>query len=380
MFIDICVIQNVPSSNINRDDTGSPKTALYGGVQRARVSSQAWKRAMRVMFPALLEETSLGVRTKFAIDLIAKEIASKRADLADRAEDLAVAVLCSSGIKVKASDRKGESEGSLATGYLVFIARSELGKLSDLAISWADEGVDIAKVDAQMKKAVAEVFHGKQAIDIALFGRMLADAPEYNVDASAQVAHAISVDRVIQEYDYFTAVDDCAPEDNAGAGMIGTVSFNSSTLYRYATVDLDSLFDQVEDEEAASEGAAAFVEAFVRSMPSGKQNTFANRTLPNLVAVRFRETQPFNPVGAFEQPVYPREDASVSALAAMRLAETIAETEEAFDMPACASWYVQSGMQGVSEEALQGLGVRVDMRSLLDNVRGEARRCLSMEE
>ena len=380
MFIDICVIQNVPSSNINRDDTGSPKTALYGGVQRARVSSQAWKRAMREMFPALLEEKSLGVRTKFAIDLIAKEIVNKRADLADRAEDLAVAVLCSSGIKVKASDRKGESEGSPATGYLVFIARSELEKLGDLAISWADEGIDVAKVDARMKKAVSEIFHGKQAIDIALFGRMLADAPELNVDASAQVAHAISVDRVIQEYDYFTAVDDCAPEDNAGAGMIGTVSFNSSTLYRYATVDLDSLFDQVEDEDAASEGAAAFVEAFVRSMPSGKQNTFANRTLPNLVAVRFRETQPFNPVGAFEQPVYPREDASVSALAAMRLAETIAETEEAFDMPACASWYVQSSMQGVSEEALQGLGVRVDMRSLLDNVRGEARRRLSAEE
>lgn len=380
MFIDICAIQNVPSNNINRDDTGSPKTALYGGVQRARVSSQAWKRAMRKMFPSLLEGKPLGVRTKFAVDLIAKEIVAKRPDLAERSEELASSVLGASGVKVKASDRKGESEGSLATGYLVFIAQSELDKMADLAIGWADEGIDIARANAQMKKAVSEVFHGKQAIDIALFGRMLADAPDLNTDASSQVAHAISVDRVIQEYDYFTAVDDCAPDDNVGAGMIGTVSFNSSTLYRYATIDLDSFFDQVKDVETAAEGAAAFVEAFVRSMPSGKQNTFANRTLPNLVAVRFRKAQPFNPVGAFEQPVYPREDASVSALAAVRLAETIAETEKAFDMPACASWCVRAGLQGVSEEALRALGDQVDMHVLLDNVRDEARRHLSAEE
>lgn len=377
MYIDICAIQNVPSSNINRDDTGSPKTALYGGVERARVSSQAWKRAMRKMFPSLLRADSLGVRTKFAVDLIAKNIVDKRPDLAERSEDLATAVLTASGVKVKASDRKGESEGTLSTEYLVFIARSELEKMGDLAISWADEGMDVKKVNAQMKKEVSSIFHGPQAIDIALFGRMLADAPDLNTDASAQVAHAISVDRVIQEYDYFTAVDDCAPDDNAGAGMLGTVSFNSSTLYRYATVDLDSLFDQIKDVKGASEGAAAFVEAFVRSMPTGKQNTFANRTLPDLVAVRFRKEQPFNPVGAFEQPVYPRDDASISSQASARLARKIAEVEKAYGMLACVSWYVSVDS---SDDSLQALGERVDMASLLDGVRGEAERYLSTEE
>lgn len=380
MFIDIYVIQNVPSNNINRDDTGSPKTAFYGGVQRARVSSQAWKRAMRQMFPSLLKDDSLGVRTKFAIDLIADKIVEKRPDLADRADNLSVAVLTATGVKVKTSDRKGESEGSLATEYLIFIAQSEMDKMADLAIKWADDNVGIVKVNAQMKKEVSAIFHGSQAVDIALFGRMLADAPDLNTDASAQVAHAISVDRVIQEYDYFTAVDDCAPEDNAGAGMIGTVSFNSSTLYRYATVNLDSFFEQIKDVNAAIAGISAFVEAFIRSMPTGKQNTFANRTLPDVVALRFRELQPFNPVGAFEKPVCPSEDKSVSSLAIERLAEKIAEVEESFDMPACAAWCMRPKADDETEETLKILGDRVEMRILLEHVCEETESYLLKKE
>ena len=123
-----------------------------------------------------------------------------------------------------------------------------------------------------------------------------------NVDAAAQVAHAISVHPVETEFDYFTAVDDYLQADESGAGMIGTVEFNSSTLYRYATVDVNRLADNLGDAVAARRAVEAFVESFVRSMPTGKQTTFANRTLPEAVVVMVRDSQPINLVGSLREP------------------------------------------------------------------------------
>lgn len=377
MYADIHVLQTVPPSNINRDDTGSPKSAVYGGALRARVSSQAWKRAMREMFPELLPEGSLGVRTKMAVSLIESELLRKRPDLAVEANKLAVAVLQATGVKVKASDRKGSDEGSSVTEYLIYISRSELEKLAGVAIGWRDADFDISKVDKQMKKEVASIFHGTQAVDIALFGRMLADAPDLNTDASAQVAHAISVDRIAQDYDYFTAVDDCAADDNMGAGMIGSVGFNSSTLYRYANVNLDSLHEQLGDAEATAQGLMAFVEAFVKSMPTGKQNTFANRTLPSTVVVTFRTGQPINASSAFEVPVRASERESVTALATKRLFKRLREIEEVFDEPSSKAWsVVLDGGDG----DVPTFGERVDFKTLTDSVHDEALGLFSEEQ
>lgn len=373
MFVDIYAIQTVPPSNINRDDTGSPKTAWYGGVQRARVSSQAWKRAMRVMFPELLPEGSLGVRTKLAQGLVADSIAAIRPDLADRAGEAAYAVFTALGLKLEKSDRAGSEEGADVTQYLVFIARSEIEGLARVAIGWLDEGRDLAKLSKKEKGEAGAVFHGNQAVDIALFGRMLADAPDLNTDASAQVAHAISVDRVVQEYDYFTAVDDCAAEDNAGAAMIETVGFNSSTLYRYATVNADALCEQLGDAEAAACGVAAFVEAFVRAMPTGKQNTFANRTLPSALVVAVRDDQPVNAVSAFEDPVAPRAGASIARQAAERLGATLKSIDEAFGVGPVRAWNV---VIGEPVAALDALSERTDLEALLDGVRGTVRELL----
>lgn len=369
MFVDIYAIQTVPPSNINRDDTGSPKTAMYGGVRRARVSSQAWKRAMRESFPQYLPEGSLGVRTKLAVELLAERIAGRRPDLNDRAAELAKAAVEALGLKVEGSKRAGDDEGKAATQYLVFIAQHELDALADIAARWADEGRELEKPSkkekSKAKSEASSAFHGNQAVDIALFGRMLADAPELNTDASAQVAHAISVDRVTQEFDYFTAVDDCAANDNAGAGMIGTVDFNSSTLYRYATVNVDSLYAQLGDATATVRGVKAFVEAFVRSMPTGKQNTFANRTLPSSVLVSVRESQPINAAPAFEVPVRATEEASVSYRAAQRLGDFLAKLEQAYGMRSLDAWYVcadgdVTGLDSIAKE--------VDLEGLIENL------------
>lgn len=377
LSLDINVLESVPPSNINRDDTGSPKTAYYGGSLRARVSSQAWKRAMREMFPSLLPEGSLGVRTKFIVPLIAERIAAKREDLAERSAEFAKAVLDATGIKSSETDRKGSDEGTMATGYLVFIANRELDDLADIAIAWADEGVDPKKPDSKSKKDVQRAFKGIQAVDVALFGRMLADASDFNVDACSQVAHAISVNEISQEYDYFTAVDDCAADDNAGAGMLGTVGFNSSTLYRYATVNIDALMEQLESAEATACGVAAFVEAFVKSMPTGKQNTFANRTLPNVVAVSLRNDQPINLVSAFERPVYAERDRSITQIAAERLAEYARDVESAYACPATKSWHVS---YGVEPSSLDYFGESVSLDALVSSVRDAVESALASEE
>lgn len=362
MFLDIYAIQTVPPSNINRDDTGAPKTALYGGVRRARVSSQAWKRAMRLEFPKYLPKEKLGIRTKLAAELLAQRIVEAAPELEDQAASLAKKVLEALGLKVEASKRAGDDEGKGSTKYLAFFSRGELDALAQIAVTSVQQG------DKLDKKAIKEAFKGEKAIDIALFGRMLADVPELNTDASCQVAHAISVDAAVQEFDYFTAIDDCAADDNAGAGMIGTVDYNSSTLYRYADINLDAFVEQLGDAQAASCGVAAFVEAFVRSMPTGKQNTFANRTLPSAVLVSLRDEQPFNAVTAYEIPIRPDSETSISRIAAGRLGERIHQYEEAYGLKARKAWYVS--IDG-AVDTLDAVSEKTDLAGLVHGIQAE---------
>jgi CRISPR system Cascade subunit CasC len=354
-FIDIHILQTVPPSNLNRDDTGSPKTAIYGGVRRSRVSSQAWKRATRVAFEDRLDRTELGVRTKRVVELLAAEIISQSPELRDRAAQLAADTMAAVGIEVKAPKKDATEEA----GYLVFLSRRQVHNLAAAAINAAAED-DVKKAlrDAKVKD-IADRDH---SIDIALFGRMVADQADINVDAAAQVAHAISVHPVETEFDYFTAVDDTNTDEQTGAGMIGTVEFNSSTLYRYATVDANRLLDNLGDATAASRAVEAFVECFVRSMPTGKQNTFANRTLPEAVIVQVRDRQPINLVGAFESPVRETDTSGRVKRAAEALRGEALEIERAYDERPVASWVTRVGADTAS---LDDLGDNVPLSQLV---------------
>lgn len=292
IYIDFHVLQTVPPSCVNRDDTGSPKTAVYGGVTRARVSSQAWKRAMRLQFKEQFSEEEVGVRTKKVAALLADKIAALTKKEVSKDElKLAQDVLEAAGVKVKEN-----KDGSLETGALFFISNGQIEALAHIAVAHAT-----GKFSKEEKVSCQEALKTAPAIDIALFGRMVADDPSLNFDAACQVAHAISTHAVHNEYDYFTAVDDCAPEDNAGAGHLGTVEYNSATLYRYATLNVTEFAHYLGDDTAKA--VRAFADAFIRSMPTGKQNTFANRTLPDAVYIAIRRDQPVNFAGAFEQPV-----------------------------------------------------------------------------
>ena len=153
------------------------------------------------------------------------------------------------------------------------------------------------------KEVLQAIIKSNPAIDIALFGRMLADDPSLNEDASAQVAHAISTHAVASEFDFYTAVDDLSSKNSAGVGMLGTIEFNSSTLYRYANVAVHELTRQLGSSEIVVNALSLFVKAFANSLPTGKINTFANQTLPQAVVVTVRDDRPISMVSAFEKPV-----------------------------------------------------------------------------
>ena len=305
LYVDFHILQTVPPSCINRDDTGSPKTAVYGGVRRARVSSQAWKHAMRAAF-AEKAQLDVGKRTKKAAELVKAQILALAPEL--DADKLAKKALENAGIK---SDDKG-------TKALFFMSSAD-------------------------KKQYRDALKAAPSMDMALFGRMVADDPSLNYDAAAQVAHSISTHAVQNEYDYFTAVDDCQAEDNAGAGHLGTVEYNSSTLYRYATVNVMELAGQLGAAQAA-ETVRAFGEAFLFSMPTGKQNTFANRTLPDAVYVTLREDQPVNLCGAFERAV-PRSAQGYAAPSKAALAQYAQQMYSSFAEAPAQSFTVGSGLE-----------------------------------
>jgi CRISPR system Cascade subunit CasC len=364
-FIDVHVLQTVPPSNLNRDDTGSPKTAYYGGVRRSRVSSQAWKRATRKAFDDLLAKDQLGVRTKRIVALIAERIAEKAPDLANP-RDLAASTLKATGIKLVSprapKDAPAEAEPEVEQpGYLLFLSSSQIDRIADLAVEAARTG---RTVDAKAAKQAADQ---SNSIDVSLFGRMVADAADLNVDAAAQVAHAISVHAIENEFDYFTAVDDEAPEDNTGAGMIGTVEFNSATLYRYATVNVAALQRNLGEASVTVEAVRAFLRAFITSMPTGKQNTFANRTLPDAVVVRIRDDQPVNLVGAFEDAVTATSDQSRLEVASSRLVEYARSIDAAYGDGGGQSLVVRVGVQTAP---LAQLGEQVSLDELVSRTAG----------
>lgn len=283
LFLDVHAIQTLPPSNINRDDTGSPKTAQYGGIRRARVSSQSWKRAIREYFYENSAQENVGIRSLNVVEYVADKIMKLDSSIG-REESLKMADKIFNDAKVKTKDYKAKA--------LFFLGESQANKLAEAAVGGVSN-----------KDTIQEIFKSNPAIDIALFGRMVADDPYLNEDASCQVAHSISTHGIQTEFDFFTAVDDLAPEDNAGAGMLGTVEFNSSTMYRYANVAVHELLKQLDSKEATINTLKTFVEAFANSLPTGKVNTFANQTLPQFIMVNLRVDRPVSLVSAFEEPV-----------------------------------------------------------------------------
>lgn len=320
MLIDLHVIQNIAPANLNRDDTGSPKDAIFGGYRRARVSSQAWKRAIRQAFETdgLLPKDQLAVRTKRVVNELVDRLKADGRSVEQR-EAVAVAMLGGIGLT---AEREGEGEkAEYLTQYLLYIGRDEIAKLAAVADThWTDlaaanpaagtqTGRDRKKasktaITPEIQAQVMHALDGSRAVDLALFGRMLADLPVKNVDGAVQVAHAISTHAVEFEFDYYTAVDDLNTVDETGAGMIGTVEFNSATFYRYTSIDVGDLAKNLgNDHDLAVKAALAYVQGFLMAIPSGKQSSFAAQNLPSAALAVVREHGRWSLANAFVRPV-----------------------------------------------------------------------------
>lgn len=326
MFVELHMLQNFAPSCLNRDDTNSPKDCEFGGYRRARISSQCLKRAIRTHFKeaALLPDENLAERTKRVVELIANRLANEGKDL-ETAKNAVTAALAAA--RLKASPEGAE----VKTQYLLFLGNQEINELTKLvsthweALTRPPEATEASgkKKTAKQQKAAAQnavppevvtavdkLLNGGKAADLALFGRMLADLPEKNVNAACQVAHALSTNKVNMEMDFYTAVDDLKPEDSAGADMLGTVEFNSACLYRYANIDCDALLKNLHgDEDLTRKTIEAFLKASRAAIPTGKQNSSAAHNEPSFVFAVVRKSGLQSLANAFVKPARPsRED------------------------------------------------------------------------
>ncbi|MEV5330387.1 type I-E CRISPR-associated protein Cas7/Cse4/CasC [Nonomuraea sp. NPDC052634] len=304
VFLDVHAIQPVPPANINRDENGSPKTALYGGARRMRVSSQAWKRAARKQLE-LAADFQPSQRTRRLPTILAEDLLERQPQLGERAAEIAEATVTALfGVKTP------KKSGRAATEFLLFFGDAQRARIVDVLLQDTERVLKTVGNTKEFTKTLNDL-KLRDAVTsghppaVALFGRMIATDPTLNVDAACQVAHAISTHAVEAQFDYYTAVDDAdEAADETGAGMIGTVEFNAATMYRYATVDMRSLIDNLDsDQRFAVDVAVEFAKAFLLSMPTGKRATFANNTRPDFVLLSVRTDQPVSLVGAFERPV-----------------------------------------------------------------------------
>jgi len=317
MFVELHLIQNFAPSCLNRDDTNTPKDCEFGGYRRARVSSQCLKRSVRRYFNAkaadLGIEGHLAQRTKLLAKQLIDTLAEKGKDR-DEAEKVVRAVIGAAGVK---TDDAGK------TSVLLFVGLDEFERLVGRVLDNWDDLVSASGKNSKKGLPVdlADVLReGTRAVDIALFGRMIAELKDLNVDAACQVAHAISTHRVDMEMDFYTAVDDLQPREETGAGMMGIVEFNSSCFYRYAVLDTDQLTANLGgDADLARKAAQAFVEAAVHAIPTGKQNSMAAQNLPVYARLVAREGAPRSLANAFVAPARPSDEkdlalASIEAL------------------------------------------------------------------
>lgn len=340
--LELHIIQSVPVACLNRDDLNSPKTAMFGGVQRARVSSQSWKRAIREMAKEMYPVAFKGDRSRRMVFALKNRLVGKGV-----VENAAVAIAEQVADIVETLDSKTDSEGFKKIKTLMFFSEAEYDAIAN-AISSSEEVKKSTKAladsvkeleTAQSKKdkkgeegalkakekalkamekilekgAIAKAIKSaqlKDAADIALFGRMVANDHSLTVEAASMFSHALSTHKVENEIDFFSAVDDLQAKEESGAGMTNTLEFNSATYYRFAGLNLDMLADadhlgtMTQKERQAV--VRTFVEATIKAIPGARKNSMNGNTFPNHVFGVVREKgHPVQLVNAFENPLRP---------------------------------------------------------------------------
>ncbi len=392
MLIEVHMLQNHAPSNLNRDDTGSPKEAVFGGYKRARISSQCLKRSIRRSDVFEDQLTGLlGTRTRSLPELVKARLMA-----AGLSEEMAeIGAQKSSGFGTdEGKEQKPNKSGHYRTAQTMFLTDADVKAVSDVILAAAEEARDrktFEKVAAKdLQKQAEDKGFRPLAVDIALFGRMVTSEAFVDVEASSQFAHAISTHKIDHEFDYYTAVDDLerASDDEAGSGadMIGDVEYNSACYYKYFNVHVEGLVDNLtgrafkrpvnaEDEktarETASKAVRALIEAACRVTPSGKQNSFAAYQPPSLVWIEIRDKNlPVSYANAFCNPVNPRARDGLERESADALKKECEALTEMYGLEAKKRLLLAKG-GGIK---ILDIASSRNLKTLLDDVEAEVQR------
>ncbi|HEJ9659852.1 TPA: type I-E CRISPR-associated protein Cas7/Cse4/CasC [Proteus mirabilis] len=302
-FIQLHILTSYAPSNLNRDDLGRPKTAIMGGFERLRISSQSLKRHWRTseLFNIALSG-NIGIRTKkFGLQLYDALI---EGGVSEKNAKKWVGLIIEQYGKIK--------KDSIETEQLVHISHLEKSLAFDLINLLIKEQREPTKQELESLKTI------NTSVDIALFGRMLASAPKYNIEAACQVAHAISVHSTVIEDDYFTAVDDLNNgETDTGSAHIGEAGFAAALFYSYICINKTQLIESLDgNEELANKAIQALTEVAIKVSPTGKQNSFASRAYASYVLAEKGSYQPRSLSVAFLKPIDDEdmENAAINAL------------------------------------------------------------------
>jgi len=338
-FVQLHLLTSYPPSNLNRDDLGQPKSALFGGVNRLRISSQSLKRAWRTseLFTQALAG-HVGTRTK-RLGLEAEEKLKSLGVSEKLASKWALTIAGAYGAPKKEKGKELEIE------QLVHVSPAELETLNQLLATLAREKHEPKEEDLKT------LIHAQTAVDIAMFGRMLASKAEFNGEAAVQVAHALGVHASPIEDDYFTAVDDLNLQDPAAA-HIGENAFGSAVFYQYICIDRRELKKNLGgDEELTAKAIRALAETAIKVAPGGKQNSFASRAYAHFSMAEKGDQQPRSLALAFLKPVTAKSESDFGSDATEALIATQKKMDQVYG--ACASdrlqFDVQAGTGSVAE-------------------------------
>ena len=340
MLYEIHMIKNYPPTNLNRDEMGAPKTCMFGGALRGRISSQCLKRSWRTseIFREAVGEENLGMRTRQLPQLVTDAL---------RARGVQKAYLTELMPKLSAfGNKKGtENQKGNYTAQLVFYAPQDIAAVADAVEQKLAECATLKEVKAIKGKELEKMIVGAEVrpvtLDIALFGRMVTSDAFANVDAAMQVAHAISTNKVMMESDYFTAMDDLLQGDTmeeSGAGHIQDTDYDSSCYYLYASLDTDALRENLKNAEDPDTLVQRAVPALLRAMaltnPSGKQNSFAGHVLPSAMLVECKRHKiQTSLVNAFVKPVRPSGEHDLVQNSIRAMVDEVIQTQKDFGLP-----------------------------------------------
>lgn len=399
MLIEVHMLKNHAPANLNRDDSGSPKECMFGGVRRARISSQCIKHSIRKspVFIDVLGD-NLGLRTKAFLNHLHEYLEGIQASGEEVSMicQLFPLLMASSSSIEEAKHADGEDESSiLKTKQLIFSSYAEIeavgrvmldrfrenpAKFTELISPKKENNIKIKratfarKIDVELRKIDNTEEYGlPRTIDVSLFGRMTTSAMINDVKSAVQVAHAISTHKIDKEYDYFTAVDDLSKDDE-GAGMLSDVEYNSACFYKYFSIDYDGLCKNLTGESAgrsnipdtekqkaivlANKAIFALIQSSILTTPSGKQNSFAAHQLPAAVLVEVRPYQtPVSYANAFVDPARAGRDGDLVAASLKKLATHVEALTSGFNLTTSGRWllapehpdYVIAGVERVSD-------------------------------